>query len=295
VPYSTVVALGERAAELTGTESIGLHLAQVPHDPNDLDAGLLMVMAAATVRRAFELVVRLQRYWGDGQRFALVPTEGGARVRYVYPLSTELTSARRQSDECALAECVAGIRHMTGTDARPRLVRFAHPPPTDPREHLAFFRCPVEFGQAHTELVLDDATMDLPLRTAQEIFQQMFQREVERALAAMPELRTFAASVRGAVKSALSSGRCTLEATAKSLRTSTRTLQRRLREEGTSFDEILDALRRELARAYLERGLPIPEISTLLGYAEASAFHHAFKRWTGRSPEQTRREHRATG
>lgn len=290
VPYSVVEALGVRAAELTGVEHIGLQLAQVPPEPGRLDAGLLMVMAAATVRRGFELVARLQRYWGDGQRLVLLPTAGGLRVRYVYPRGEALGEVRRHCDECALAEQVAGLRYMTGVDARPRLVRFRHPAPAELREHEAFFRCPLEFGQEHTELVLDDATLELPLKTAQENFRELFEREVERALAALPERRTLAARVRSVVESTLAEGRCTLEATARSLRTSTRTLQRRLREEGTSFGEVVDALRRELAREYLARNLPIPELSELLGYAEPSAFHHAFKRWTGRSPEQSRRD-----
>jgi AraC-like DNA-binding protein len=63
-----------------------------------------------------------------------------------------------------------------------------------------------------------------------------------------------------------------------------RTLQRRLREEGTSFAAIVDALRREMALAYLDRRVSIPEVAQLLGYADTTAFHHAFRRWTGSSP-----------
>jgi AraC-like DNA-binding protein len=57
-----------------------------------------------------------------------------------------------------------------------------------------------------------------------------------------------------------------------------------LRDEGTSFAEVVDALRREMAVAYLDRGIPIAEVASLLGYADTTAFHHAFRRWTGSSP-----------
>jgi AraC-like DNA-binding protein len=61
-----------------------------------------------------------------------------------------------------------------------------------------------------------------------------------------------------------------------------------LQAEGTSFAELVDALRREMAAAYLDQRVPVQEIAWLLGYAEPSAFHHAFKRWTGTTPEQAR-------
>jgi AraC-like DNA-binding protein len=86
------------------------------------------------------------------------------------------------------------------------------------------------------------------------------------------------------VRAALASGGCTLAGTARGLGVSTRTMQRRLAAEGTSFAAVVDALRRELACTYLDRRVPIPEIAALLGYADGTAFHHAFRRWTGSTP-----------
>jgi AraC-like DNA-binding protein len=68
-----------------------------------------------------------------------------------------------------------------------------------------------------------------------------------------------------------------------------RTLARRLASEGHTFGEALDGLRSDLATRYLhEKELPISEVAWLLGYKEISAFDHAFKRWTGKTPSQTR-------
>ena len=76
-----------------------------------------------------------------------------------------------------------------------------------------------------------------------------------------------------------------LERVARRLGMSRRSLGRRLAEEGTSFKELLDELRRELARRYLEQGVHRPKsIAALLGYKDLSAFHHAFRRWTGTTP-----------
>jgi AraC-like DNA-binding protein len=68
-----------------------------------------------------------------------------------------------------------------------------------------------------------------------------------------------------------------------------RTLMRLLASEGCTFSGILDALRLDLAKSYLEeRNLPISEVAWLLGFQEVSAFFHACKRWTGKTPKQIR-------
>lgn len=76
---------------------------------------------------------------------------------------------------------------------------------------------------------------------------------------------------------------------AKQLAMSTRTLSRKLLSEGLAFTTILDETRSALADKYLtERDLPVSQIAWLLGYREVSSFNHAFKRWTGMTPQQFR-------
>lgn len=80
-------------------------------------------------------------------------------------------------------------------------------------------------------------------------------------------------------------GIATLEDIASNFNMSARTLQRKLNEEGMSYQQIADAIRKSIALHYLESGkYPIKEISHILGYNEVSAFTRAFKRWTGKTP-----------
>jgi len=87
----------------------------------------------------------------------------------------------------------------------------------------------------------------------------------------------------------LQGGNPAAETIAEHLHMSVRTLARRLAEEDTSHKALLDELRSDLARRYLsDAGLAISEVAFLLGFSEPSAFHRAFKRWTGQTPRQFR-------
>ena len=82
----------------------------------------------------------------------------------------------------------------------------------------------------------------------------------------------------------LPSGHANQDWTARALNMSTRSLQRQLREEGTSYKWILDEVRQELARQYMQDPkMPIKEVTFMLGFSEVSNFTRAFKRWTGQT------------
>src|SRR5208337_639642 len=80
---------------------------------------------------------------------------------------------------------------------------------------------------------------------------------------------------------------------ARKLGLSERTLARRLADEGTTYERVVDQLRQSLAIEYVkEPGVSLSQIAWLLGYEEATSFNHAFRRWTGRSPSDVRNEKR---
>jgi AraC-like DNA-binding protein len=286
VPLSLAERVGMRAAELCNDPNLGLHLAQDVRDPRVFDAGILLMMASPTLGAGFERMQRYQRFWADGERFVLLPTAAGICLRHTG--RDPLGDYQRHADECAMAEFVLGARVLTEQEIVPRVVRFRHARPADTREHATLFGCPIEFDAAYAEVEIERAVLDLPLPHANETYRAIFQQQVERALARLPAASSLAAGVRAAAQAALSSGDCSLAGTARVLGISARTMQRKLRAEGTSFAELIDALRCEMAAAYLDNQVPVPEIAWLLGYAEPSAFHHAFKRWTGQTPEQLR-------
>jgi AraC-like DNA-binding protein len=109
-------------------------------------------------------------------------------------------------------------------------------------------------------------------------------------LAQRPAADDLAARVRDAIEAELRGGSPELESIARKLAMSGRTLQRRLKDEGILFNELLDAARFQAAKTYLaQRDVAGAEVAYLLGFAEASSFNHAFKRWSGQTPTDYRR------
>ncbi|MEZ5115045.1 MAG: AraC family transcriptional regulator ligand-binding domain-containing protein [Candidatus Nanopelagicales bacterium] len=132
-----------------------------------------------------------------------------------------------------------------------------------------------------------DATR--PFLTANEPMWDFFAPDLQRRLAQLESGATTADRVRASLLELLPSGRGTIDAVARELAVSTRTLQRRLRGEGTSFQDVLSRTREALARHYLaDRDLSVAEIAFLLGYDEPNSFHRAFHSWTGETPQRAR-------
>src|SRR6185369_10618542 len=98
------------------------------------------------------------------------------------------------------------------------------------------------------------------------------------------------ARLREIIRSELNGGDPGLDHMAQKLGMSSRTLQRKLRDHGTTHQDVLDQMRQDLATRYLQQPeMAIGEVAYLLGFSESSAFHRAFKRWTGATPTEFRK------
>ena len=166
---------------------------------------------------------------------------------------------------------------------------FAHSRNSQFREVHRILRCPVEFVQATDNWVLPRSVMELRIVSQDSHLLQILEAHADDLLSE----RRSATGLRGVIEnhlvSALASGRVQSAAVAKQLGLSDRSLRRHLAEEGTSFGEVLDGVRRHLAGRYLEdERVSLQQIAWLLGYSEIGAFNHAFKRWTGTSPGRAR-------
>jgi AraC-like DNA-binding protein len=155
---------------------------------------------------------------------------------------------------------------------------------------VRFVGTKVEFGADTDEFAFNIDARALPLIHSDPYLNDLLLKYCEAVLADRTgdksQLRT---RVENAISSVLPHGRVLVKDVARSLGMSERTLARKLSDEGLNFTEILQQLRRDLAVRYLDdRKLHVSRIAWLLGFHEVSAFTHACKRWTGKTPRQMR-------
>ncbi len=288
-PFSQVVALYEYGARLTGDDDFGLHVGERTN-VKMFDIVGYAVANSQTLGDAFDRAVRYHTIWNDGAGFKLEIIEGLAHLAYRY---ADLNGAEcRQDSEMTMSLLIKFGRDVTGVDWTPRKVCFQHAAPPDTSEHARIFRSPVRFNMPAIEMVFEREILQLPLIAADPALCALLDRHAEELLAKLPRKGGLTDEVRHLLRQAINGGDASLEAISQQLNLSPRTLQRKLKEEHTSHQDLLDEMRRDLSVSYLrEPEMAICEVAYLLGFSEPSAFHRAFRRWTGTTPREYRRLH----
>jgi len=151
--------------------------------------------------------------------------------------------------------------------------------------------CPVESGAAWSGLRFDRDGWQRALRRRDPILRQLLEDQAERTLERMPNHHGIVFDTARVIAVRVTRGSIGIGDVARELAVSPRTLQRRLTEEGASFQQLVDDARRDAAGRFLrESELAISEVAYLLGYSEPAPFHRAFKRWYGVTPDVFRRQ-----
>jgi AraC-like DNA-binding protein len=158
----------------------------------------------------------------------------------------------------------------------------------------SFFGCDVVFGGGVDEITFPSTIQAVRLESADPFLHAMLIAQCEQIHVDRIRPAALRVSVENEIAPLLPHGKAQASEIARKLGMSQRTLARRLTSEGLSFTAILDEMKYGLAKRYLnEADLPITTIAWLLGYQEVSAFTHAFKRWTGKTPKQVRMKRRS--
>jgi AraC-like DNA-binding protein len=165
-------------------------------------------------------------------------------------------------------------------------VSLAHEP-ADAAGFEQILQCPVRTKASWTGIALPRAAWAVPFRRRDPILRQVLERHAGSAsIVPVADADGFIVAVRRALASALAKGVTDVDTIARRLGVSSRTLQRRLAAAGQSYQDLLDTVRRETAeKCIASSALPIAEVAYLVGYSEPAAFHRAFKRWTGVTPQ----------
>ncbi|HTZ82559.1 MAG TPA: AraC family transcriptional regulator [Candidatus Acidoferrales bacterium] len=195
--------------------------------------------------------------------------------------------------ECAFAWVLSTGRHGTGTRLSPLRVEFVQP-----RAHTKsierHFGCPVICGGPRNAIIFRASDAQRPFVTRNAELLAMLAPQFEEELKQESNDDQFAERVRIAIQQKLTGRRPTIDDIADALHVSSRTLQRRLQDEGSSFQRVLDEARHQLARHYLNNSLlELNEAAYLLGYEDGNSFVRAFRTWEGVPPARWRELQRA--
>jgi AraC-like DNA-binding protein len=245
-------------------------------------------MASSTLRDGLERLVRYAKLVSTVLALNLVQSNGNYELRYQTRPPTRLRDAVAASVDAGLASVVLLCRVAAGDQFSPREVRVKSPDCSCRDRFYAFFRCPVTFECADPAIIFDESEIEEPLPSANAELARANEQIITEYLARF-DRRSAAMMVRAKLIEQLPRGDATEASIANALHMSLRSLQRRLQAEGTSYKNLLDGMRRELAAQYMENStLTINEITYLLGFSEPSNFSRAFKRWNGVPPSQYR-------
>lgn len=284
ISADAVRQLLEDSAQQVQVESFGLRLAE-----NRLLSNLgplaLIVREGPTARKALEALVKYIRLHNEALNPRIDEEDGIVRVRPELRFGRPVSA--RQGVELCVGVLGRTLRTFLGDSWRPRAVCFTHGAPRDLSVHKRIFGSRVEFGCDFNGIVCN--TEDLEQRVPHS--DQLMARYVGQYLDALLINRDLRMSdrVRELLWIRVPSGTYSLEAMAKQLGVSGRTVERQLKQDGTSFSALLNQVRAEMVRQYVESaGRPLYVIAELMGFSALSAFSRWFRDEFGCSPSEWR-------
>ena len=278
-------ALWRAVEEVSGGDhdlGIRIGVAALPDDENVVS---LVAMHSPTLGDGLHQLARYKRLVCP-ERISIDVTGGEARMRFDWLLATE------PPPPILIDVIFSGIVNLArhGTEQPLRPVRLElnrrRANVTVLERH---FRCELRFDAPHDMLVLDATALGLPMVHRNAQLHAVLIPGLELAIGHSDHARTLVDDVRMALTETIVGDRPSIGTIAKSLGMSARTLQRRLGELGTTYQELLDDVRRRAAKRLLaDTALGIGEVAFLLGFEEANSFVRAFQTWEGTTPAKWR-------
>ncbi len=285
--FDSVQNLWIAAAKLTKDDCFGLKAAQQWH-PTTLHALGYAWFASDSLKDALERMVRYIRMVSTAAKARLDEDEQGYRFILEYEAKVLNFEPVAAAVEAAMAILVSMCRLSFDSELNPLMVCFKQVEPACSDRLQEYFQSPIYFEQPENGILFSHAALEMCLPTANAVLAGSNDRLIKEYLARLDK-SILSTQVRAHLLELLPSGHFNEERMASLLNVSLRSLQRKLKEEETSFKVLLEDTRCELAKNYInDSSLSISEITYLLGFSEPSNFTRAFKRWQGMSPSAYR-------
>jgi AraC-like DNA-binding protein len=284
-------ALLELALTLTGDEAFGLRMAEMV-GTHDYNLAAHLIAHATTLRDAVDSLLRFHQLLTDRPCFQL--TLEGRTATLLYDAGPGSSSGRRFRTELTVTGFYKMLKHFD-RHARP-LVAFDYLPPTYRAEYSRVFSGAERFGQPFAGVAFDRGLLASGQIHADRELHAALVGRAEKRVSPATDGAGYAARVRRYILEGAAPDRRGMEAVARALGVSARSLRRRLGEEGVAFRDVVDAALGTLAKRLIsDEERPIEAAAYEMGFSHPSAFHRAFKRWTGGTPAASRSDRPGEG
>jgi len=289
VPLIRYLELLEICADLLADPQFGLKFG-AQYEPRHVGVVGNVALASRTVGEAFETIGRYLPTMVDATVHGVEASDGIVFV-YSYYIDPLMMSYRQKADWAIAFACNlmrVGLGDPRWNPQEVVLPQLADETPAQRRTRAEIMGDTIRVGHPWAGIRFDAGLLKRPMATADAMLESLMRHYGDLRLAALPEQRGEIEQLRREIARVLVKGG--IEHLAKATGTSVRTLQRRLKDTGVNYSDLQDDVRKTLALNLLENEtLALAEIAFSLGYADVSAFNHAFRRWVGQSPGHYRR------
>jgi AraC-like DNA-binding protein len=286
ISFESLIDLLEQSARELSCPDFGLRLAERQ------DIGILGTLAvamrySATVGEAMHCASRYLHVYNGAIAFTITTGERRGQARLAFRTLVQHAPNWAQTAEHGIGLAWRIMALLSEGRCHLQQVWFPHPAVATEATYRSRFDAPLTFRAERLGLAYAARDLDLPIREQNEELHDLATRYLDSQV---PRGRTpFTVQVRQAIEALLGTGTCSHRQVASALYMHPRTLQRRLRLEGTTFEDIKDEVRRDLAQRYLANpGVPLTQVTALLDYSEQSALGRSCRRWFHATPREFR-------
>lgn len=285
-----IIDLWTEVVRSTGDQAAGLHIGQA-NNPSIFGVLGYLMQSCRTLKEAYAEVVKYQQTVSGWISYDFVDGKEFELIFKVHPLWEQVSpETARQGVEMAVAGIFNHIQILTGKRICPVRAELVLQTPVPKATYEQVLRCPVYFGKTQNRVVFERGLGDTRLISADESLYASFAQILREKSAASGQSERFGAQVRAVIARDFGGRIPSLEIIAGHMNLSERSFQRRLQEDGESYRSLAAGLKKELAVSLLRNtDAKVYAISEVLGYAEPSAFHRAFRNWTRTSPVRQKR------
>ena len=286
MPLRALIECQAIAAERLGRKDFGLLFGQ-KQNMSAMGALSIAIINSPTAREGIEIAARYMHVHNPSYTVALTPMPRTSRDFLSASIELKSQKRREQNDERLVASLHRSLSIMGGASYRPLEIWFMHEPISPLATYRKLFGLAPQFGRPAMGIAIERVVLDTwrpggssAMRDLAETYLQAQGPALEKA---------FSQRVMTMARSLLKGRECTPEQAAKALGIHARTLQRRLKEEGSSFEKIKDDVRREWAESLLvQPSVSLSQIAQMLDYADSSTFSRSCRRWFGEAPRTYR-------